>query len=178
MQVSRAIAGLAIVLWLVSPLPVRAKVRVEEYTLRVHLFETKGTATFYSGQLDHTQGHGIGNLFDNGEPRAFQFEYNCGEQLHMTDGYETYPAKWKKPGGVLEIVTPVPGKPNALHTCELKVVMKDEAVFVATRGHDGINMMLVKAAPYKSWMQKEGYDPEHGKNTPLHPLMVNGVPVQ
>lgn len=78
-------------------------------------------------------------------------------------GYETYLARWKKPGKSIEILLPAFGKPNADESCELKVVMKDGFVYRRRNG----SVIEVPAAEWKDWMQRHQYDPENGKNEPV-----------
>jgi hypothetical protein len=134
-----------------------------DYPLRLRIF-SKDSTTFYSMRnVDEQKGEGRADLFENGEPRGVDFNYSCDEKLKASFGYETYPAKWKKPGQVLTVLLPVFGKSNAYYTCNLNVAVKD-SVYVR---HNGA---LRSEAPekYKAWMMKHDYDPEHGKNTPMN----------
>ena len=78
-------------------------------------------------------------------------------------GYETYFARWKKPGKSLEVLLPVMGKPGAAETCELKVEMKNVAYY----RHNGAIEEEPEAA-FKDWMDKHQYDPEKGFIEPVH----------
>jgi hypothetical protein len=75
-----------------------------------------------------------------------------------SEGYETYPARWRKPGKELEILLPAMGG-----VCDLKVEMKPDIVYHRHKG----SLSEEPAAKYKEWMAKVQYDPEHGKNQPL-----------
>jgi len=138
------------------------KVTAADFPLRVHVFGYNGHSHYYAGALDMVDGEGRANLFENGEPKGFDFSYQCADRLRVSAGYETYMARWKKPGRVLEILLPEFGKPGAGEGCELKVLMKDTAY---TR-HNGM-LGEEPAAEFKAWMVKHDYDPEHGKNEPL-----------
>ena len=72
--------------------------------------------------------------------------------------YETYPARWKKPGKELEVLLPAEGG-----TCDFKVDIKSNLVY---RKHGG-SITEERAAKYKEWMIKHDYDPEHGKDLPV-----------
>jgi hypothetical protein len=74
--------------------------------------------------------------------------------------FETFPAKWKKPGQELIILQPQFGKSN-YDTCKLKVMVKD-FVYISRNG----NLTTEPTDVFKQWMAKHDYDPEHGKNTP------------
>jgi hypothetical protein len=134
-----------------------------EYPLRVHLFSHDGHSHYSHQVLDWVDGEGRANLYENGEPRAFDYSYRCGDRLMNSIGYETYMAKWKKPGKSLEVLLPEMGKPNVAETCEVKVDMKEGMAYHKRNG-------LVNeepAAVFKQWMEKHEYDPEHGKNQPV-----------
>jgi hypothetical protein len=133
-----------------------------DFPLRVHIFSHNGVSHYSHGSLDYVDGEGRANLYENGEPRGFEYGYRCGDRLRNSDGYETYMARWKKKDRTVEILLPVMGKPNAAETCELKVEMKETAYF----RHNGL-LGEEPAAVFKQWMGKHEYDPEHGKNEPL-----------
>lgn len=135
---------------------------VADYPLRVHIFQFNAHSHYYMRSLDEVDGEGRANLFENGEPRGFDFSYRCGDRLRGSAGYETYPAKWKKPGRELEILLPEFGKPGSMTSCELKVDMKDMVYYRS-------NGQLSEESPekLKAWMQRHEYDPEHGKNEPV-----------
>jgi hypothetical protein len=80
----------------------------------------------------------------------------------VSPGYETYPARWLKPGRTLEILEPQFGKPGAYEVCELKVELKETVYFK----HGGL-LDEEPAAKFKDWMDKHQYDPEKGKNEPV-----------
>jgi hypothetical protein len=134
-----------------------------EYPLRVHIYRFNGVSHYAFGTINFVDGEGRANLFENGQPRGFDFKYRCGERLRGSAGFETYPAKWKKPGKQLEILLPQFGKPDAYDSCELEVLMKADTVY---HQHNGL-LGEEPAAKYKQWMEKVQYDPEHGKNEPV-----------
>ena len=132
-----------------------------DYPLRIHIFGHDQT-TFYSHrQVDESKGTGRANLFENSIPHAVDFSYDCTEKLRTSFGYETYPAKWKKPGQELVVLLPIFGKANAFFTCNLKTDVKNSAYLM----HDG-RMGSETSAQFKAWMDKHEYDPEHGKDVP------------
>jgi hypothetical protein len=134
-----------------------------EYPLRVHILRFNGVSHYAFRTMDYVDGEGRANLFENGEPRGFDFKYRCGERLRGNAGYETYPAKWKKPGRELEILLPQFGKPDSYDSCDLDVLMKTDVIY---RSNNGV-LREDSAAKFKEWMQKHQYDPEHGKNEPV-----------
>ena len=77
-------------------------------------------------------------------------------------GFETYPAKWKKPDEELVVLFPDFGKSGRYFTCTLKTHVRDEVYFLAI----GRGLSSEPAAVYKKWMVAHDYDPEHGKNNP------------
>lgn len=147
----------------VSAVPGRAESKnVADYPLRIHIFGRNQT-TFYSGQMvDEAKGDGRANLFANGEVHGVDFSYACSDKLRASFGFETYPARWKKPGRELVVLLPVFGKTGSFWTCDLKTDVKDFA-YMRNRG----SMGQESPAEFKAWMVKHDYDPEHGKNMPV-----------
>jgi len=132
-----------------------------DYPLRIHIFNRNEVTFYHWRNADEAKGEGRGNLFENGEVHGIEFTFDCDQKLKTSFGYETYPAKWKKPGQSLKVLLPVYGKSNAYFTCELKSAVKDYA-YVA---HDG-KLGSETPAQFKAWMVRHDYDPEHGKNMP------------
>ena len=136
-----------------------------DYPLRVNIFH-HSSYSHYAGpsgirSLNDVDGEGRANLFENGEPRGFDFRYQCGSRMMSSAGNETFRARWKKPGTELEMMLPA-----GAGTCTLKVEMKDGIAFA--RRKDGA-LIEVPAAQFKEWMVKHQYDPEHGKEVPIAP---------
>jgi hypothetical protein len=157
----------ALALFLLLPAQGFAARNPADYPLRVHIF-SHGGISHYSGprgisSLDEVDGEGRANLYEGSQPRAFDFHYVCDERLMNSMGYETYPARWKKPNVEMELLLPVSGK-----TCKFRVAMKDG---VAYYRHDG-NFGEEPAEKFKAWMDKYQYDPEHGRNLPTKPEQV------
>lgn len=142
-----------------------------DFPLRVHIFQFNGYSHYYSyggtsRSLNAVDGEGRANLYENVQPRGFDFSYSCAHRLMVSPGFETYMARWKKPDRVLEILTPVlGGKPGDMDSCELKVSMKQDAVYVR---HNGL-LGEEPGTQFKKWMDAHQYDPEHGKNEPSDP---------
>lgn len=128
-----------------------------DYPLRVHVYQTRWQK-HPGGAVD---GEGRANLFEKGQPRAFDYSFSCSELFRASMGWETYPARWRKRDGELEMLVPVAGKPGEHRECVLKVVMKNAAYYK----HSG-QLNEEPAAVFKEWMEKHNYDPEHGKNQP------------
>jgi hypothetical protein len=142
-----------------------------DFPLRVHIFQFNSHSHYAYRALDAVDGEGRANLYENGEPRGFDFAYHCGDRLMGSAGFETYLARWKKPGKELEVLLPVFGKPGATESCELKVNMKETAYY----RHNGL-LGEEPAAVFKQWMEKYEYDPEHGKNEPMKPAATPSAP--
>ena len=134
--------------------------------LRVHIFGRNETTFYHNRSADEAQGEGRADLFENGQPKGIDFQFDCDHRLLRSSGYETFPARWRKPGQELVILQPEFGKPGAYESCRLKVMVKD-FVYV---NHNG-NLMTEPAAKFKDWMTKHDYDPEHGKNMPSVPAV-------
>ena len=136
-----------------------------DYPLRVNIFQ-HSSYSHYAGpsgirSLNEVDGEGRANLFENGEPRGFDFRFQCGSRMMNSAGEETFRARWKKPGTELEMLLPA-----GAGTCSLKVEMKDGFAF--RRNKNGA-LVEVPAAKFKEWMVKYQYDPEHGKEVPVAP---------
>ncbi|HEY1254593.1 MAG TPA: hypothetical protein VGF01_07420 [Terracidiphilus sp.] len=148
--------------WLLSTAVLAAR-NLAEYPLRVHIYRFNSYSHYAYRSVDYVDGEGRANLFENGEPRGFDFKYRCGERLRGNPGFETYLAKWKKPGKQLEILLPQFGKPDSYDSCDLDVLMKTNTIY---RSSNGL-LREEPAASFKEWMEKHQYDPEHGKNEPV-----------
>lgn len=159
MRLSRLIccAGIFCSLWLCAESKNPA-----DYPLRIHIFGRSQTTFFRNRAVDKARGDGRANLFANGEVHGLEFSYDCGRQFRPSLGFETYPAKWKKPNQELVVLFPVFGKANAYFTCNLKTNVKEDVYFL----RDG-RLDSEPAERYKEWMIKHDYDPEHGKNEPV-----------
>lgn len=161
----------AVCLSLTSPV-LAGKFKPNDFPLRVHIVARNGVRHYYrmgynapSSTLDQVDGLGAANLFENGQPRGFDFNYQCGQPLTPQTGFETFMARWKKQDRVLEILMPVMGgKPGDMNSCELKVSMKQDTAYLRRNG--GIEEE--PAAEFKQWMVKHQYDPEHGMNMPVN----------
>ena len=133
-----------------------------DYPLRIHIFRRSETTFFHARVAEEAKGEGRANLFEGGEPKGIDFDFECSEKLKTSSGYETFPARWKKPNAELIILQPEFGKPNSFATCKLKVQLKDFAYF----SRNG-NLNSEPTADFKHWMLTHDYDPEHGKDTPV-----------
>jgi hypothetical protein len=130
-----------------------------DFPLRVHIYTHNGISHYREHSLQSVDGEGRANLFENGEPRGFDYRYNCENRLMNSSGFETYPARWKKPGKALEVLLPAMGG-----VCELKVEVKQDVVYHKDKDK---SVTEEPAANYKAWMNRVQYDPEHGKNLPV-----------
>ncbi len=139
-----------------------------DYPLRVHIFQFNSYSHYAYQTVNFVDGEGRANLYENSQPRGFDFSYRCGERLRGSAGFETYPARWKKLNQSLEILLPQFGKPGAYESCEMKVNMKATAYYRHNGGLDE-----EPAVQFKAWMDKHDYDPEHGKDDP-----IRGTPAQ
>lgn len=145
--------------------------------MRVHIYQFNTYSHYYNRSLDAVDGEGRANLYENSEAHGFDFSYNCEQRLMFSPGYETYMARWKKPGREMEILLPVlGGKPGDTSSCDLKVTVKSDSVYVRRNG--GLSEETV--AQFKAWMVKYQYDPEHGLNEPVKPAepVPSGAPAQ
>ena len=134
---------------------------IADYTLRIRVF-SKDSTTFYHNRVEEeSKGEGRGDIFDGADVHGADFNFACDEKFKASFGYETYRAKWKKPGQVLTVLLPVFGKSGAFFTCNFNTDVKD---FVYVR-HSG-KLASEPEARYQAWMAKHEYDPVHGKESP------------
>jgi hypothetical protein len=144
-----------------------------DYPLRIHIYGRDQTTFYHNRNIDESKGDGRANLFENSEAKGVDFSYECSEKLKPSFGYETYPAKWKKPNQELVVLLPIFGRSNAYVTCNLKTEIKDYA-YAAQNGR----MNSEPTPQFKAWMVKHDYDPEHGKNTPTKADPPPAAPAQ
>lgn len=156
---SRFLSGSASCFFLTS-IAIAGGHKAADFPLRVHIFSFTGASHFVGGDFNHDEGEGRANLYENGDPQAFEFKFNCPERLRVSTGYETYMARWKKTRNTLEMLLPEIGKPNSFSVCELKIDLKESMAYLNQN-------TAVPAARFKLWMEKAQYDPEHGKNVPM-----------
>lgn len=142
-----------------------------DYPLRIHIFRRSETTFYHHRVEEEAKGEGRGNLFENGDPKGIDFQFECSEKLQTSSGFETFPARWKKPNEELVILQPQFGKANSYNSCHLKVMVKDFAYF----SRNG-TLNSEPVAVYKDWMVKHDYDPEHGKSTPVTTEQVTPLP--
>jgi hypothetical protein len=147
---------------LLSPLAFAESHKPADYPLRVHIYKLNRHTRYYRGLVEWVDGEGRANLFENGNPRGIDFTYTCSDRFMNSSGFETYFAKWKKPGLSLVLLMREIGS-NSTDTCELKVDVKD---FVYIGRNGGLSTEPISV--FKDWMTKHDYDPEQGKNEPLY----------
>jgi hypothetical protein len=141
-----------------------------DYPLRVHVFLLSQTTFYQHRMLEEARGDGRANLFEGNDVHGIDFNYDCESRLERSIGFETYPARWEKPGRKLVLLLPVVGKAGAWWTCELNTDVKD---FVYFRGRNG--MGSVPEQKYLRWMARHNYDPVHGDNAPSQPTPQNAA---
>jgi len=130
--------------------------------LRIHIFSPSETNFYQSRRISESKGEGRANLFANGEVHGVDYNFDRSQKLKASFGYETYPAKWKKQNQELIVLLPVFGKSDAYFTCALKTDVKDYAYV----SHD-CRLSSEPTSEFRAWMDRHGYDPEHGKDVPV-----------
>jgi hypothetical protein len=135
---------------------------IADYKLRIHIFNRNETNFYHWRQEEEAKGEGRANLFENGDAHGVDFNFACDQKLKSSFGYETYPARWKKPGRELTVLLPVFGKSNTYFTCTINTDVKPYA-YARAEGK------LISESPekYKAWMVRHNYDPEQGKDAPM-----------
>ena len=158
----RMLQCFAVLLLLSASLVKADSKNIADYKLRIHIFNRNETTFYHHRMEEEAKGEGRGNLFENGEARGVDFNFECDQKLKSSFGYETYPARWKKPGRELTVLLPVFGKSNTYFTCTLNTDVKTYA-YARAQGK------LISESPekYKAWMVRHEYEPEQGKDTPI-----------
>jgi len=142
-----------------------------DYPLRVHIYHINTHEHRRRGLLEWVQGVGHANLYENGMPAGLDFVYRCGERFMNSQDFETLPARWKKPGYSLVILTHSIGS-DSPRTCEWKVDVKNYAYAV----HNG-HVITEPPADLQQWMIAHQYDPEHSSVQPAGlPLIGDAHP--
>ena len=163
MRVSRLVCAVVVVAGMVMSAGVRAESKnPADYPLRLHIFGQSETSFYHGRDEAGVKGDGRADLYEGGEARGVDFSYECGYKLRNSFGYETYPAKWKKPGRELVVLLPMIGRSGEFFTCHFNTDVKD---FAYARGKNGMHSEPV--AEFKEWMVRHDYDPEHGKDVPV-----------
>lgn len=152
---------IALAILALPTLSLAGKKNPAEYPLRIHIFRRNETTFYHNRVAEGVKGEGRANLFENGQARALDFEFDCTGKLPTSSGFETFAARWKKPNRELEVLIPEFGKQDSYDSCKLEVPLKD----FAYTAHNGV-LGTEPVAAFKQWMIKHDYDPEHGKNTP------------
>ena len=142
-----------------------------DYPYRIHIWNAQQTTFYRNEHPEASRGEGRADLFANGQVRGVNFSFDCDQKLQASFGYETFAAKWKKPGQELVVLLPVFGHANTYFTCNLKTDVKEFAYSMRNRA-----LISESPAEFKAWMDKRGYDPEHGKNTPTNPIATANTP--
>ena len=132
-----------------------------DYPLRLHIFGRNQTTFWHRDNMDEAKGDGRADLYANGEAHAVDFSYECPQKVRASFGFETYPAKWKKPGRELTVLFPEFGNPGKFFTCSFKTDVKD-FTYAWNKG----SLISASVEDYKHWMVAHDYDPEHGKDMP------------
>ena len=158
----RVLKAVCACLVLTSAVALAASKNPADYPLRLHIFGRSQTTFYYRRSLDESQGDGRANLFENGEVHGLDFNFVCSQKLRASFGYETYPARWKKPGRQLVVLFPVFGQTGAYYTCDINTDVRDFA-YMLRNGH----LDSEPVEHFKAWMVTHDYDPEHGKDVPI-----------
>jgi hypothetical protein len=140
-----------------------------KFPLRVHIMRFVAQPSHsrdpkgLSDPPPYANGMGLADLFEDGEPRGFQFTYSCTATMQASGAYSTFPARWKRKDKTLEILLPQAGKPWNSESCDLKAEVQDGLVYYWKNG----SLAEEAAAVLKAWMVKHQYDPENGKEEPV-----------
>lgn len=153
----------------VSTAALAVKPDPDDYPLRVHIlkFMTRASASrepkHPSDAPDYVSGMGVADLFENSEPRGFQFSFSCIDGLKASSGYANFPARWKKKDKTLEILLPETGKPWNLTPCQLQAEVRPGLAFYWKDS----KIAEEPAAVLRDWMVKHHYDPEKNREEPV-----------
>jgi hypothetical protein len=161
MRVVKVMAGVLMGM-MISGMAVGESKNPADYPLRLHIFARSQTTFYHRREEEEAKGDGRADLYEGGMARGVDFNYECAYKVRPSFGYETYPARWKKPGQELVVLLPVFGQAGKFFTCHFSTDVKD---FAYAQGRNGMHSEPV--AQFKEWMQRHDYDPEHGKEVPV-----------
>jgi hypothetical protein len=105
-----------------------------DYPLRLHIFSREEHTHYHHGLESFSQGDGRANLFANGEVHAVDFHFDCNEKIERSVGFETYMAKWRKPGKSLTVLFPRFGQTGKFFTCDLDTDVKPDVAYFTHAG--------------------------------------------
>lgn len=157
----RPLAVLAVLLCV--PVALLAKTNLADYNLRLHIYDNHWNQDRFGYHA-----FGQANLFDEqGQPHGLEFTYDCGYHLMASSHNEAYPARWKKPGQVIEVLFgEIGAAPGTYHSCEFKI---SEKAFVYFRGNGGVGTESAQ-----EFLQKHpGQVPATGPGAPDVPGAAN-----
>jgi hypothetical protein len=140
-----------------------------DYPLRFHVFGRNETNFYHYRVQDEAKGDGRADLYEGGSAKGVDFSFDCDHPIRASFGYETYPARWKKPGKQLVVLLPVFGEAGKFFTCTFSTDVKD---FAYSRQRNG-GLGQESIEDFKAWMTRVDYDPEHGKNMPKRPAATS-----
>ena len=141
----------------------------DRFALRVYIFNIasrpeRGRPSKHPSEIsDYVAGSGQADLFEGGEPHAFQFTFSCAAAMTASAGYITFPARWKKPDKTLEILLPQRGKLDSLEPCDLQVELVPNLAYFWKDGA----LAAGPPPPLVDWMKKHQFDPEQGSDEPM-----------
>jgi hypothetical protein len=158
---NRLASAAYLILFCASPLLAESK-NPADYPLRFHIFSRNETTFYHNRSAEEAKGEGRGDLYEGGEAKGVDFSFECSDKLKASFGFETYPAKWHKPGKEITVLLPVFGKTGSYFTCNFKTDVKDFAYY-----QNNGRLLSEPVGEFKTWMVKHDYDPEHGKNMPV-----------
>lgn len=154
-----------------SAIPARAaRPDPADYPLRLQIFQFVARSR-HQGEgknlapdnLDYFNGAGHADLYENGQPRGLDFSFSCADPLHASSGFETFPARWKKPERTLEVLIPERGKPWNYLPCQIQVALRPGLAYF----WNDDKIAEESSALLKAWMLKHHFDPENGQDEPL-----------
>jgi hypothetical protein len=76
-------------LWLVAPTVRAESHNPADYPLRIHIYRRSETTFYHNRQAEEAKGEGRANLFESGQPKGVDFQFECDTKLQTSSGYET-----------------------------------------------------------------------------------------
>lgn len=57
--------------------------KLADYPLRVHIYSQSGHSHYWEHSISYVDGEGRATLYENGEPKGFDFGYRCSDRLRF-----------------------------------------------------------------------------------------------
>lgn len=57
-----------------------------DYPLRIHIYRRNETTFYHNHETEEAKGEGRANLFEGGQPKGLDFQFECDKKLQTSSG--------------------------------------------------------------------------------------------